>query len=44
MYHVCIERFGPRDAQEHPTKNEKPSTSAGEQIAESMPRIDPDED
>ena len=44
MSHICIERFGPRDAQEHPTKNEKPSPSAGEEIAESMPGIDRDED
>ena len=34
MSHVCIKRFGPRDAQEHPTKNEKPSTSAGEETAQ----------
>jgi hypothetical protein len=39
MSHVCIERFGTRDAQEHPTENKKPGTSAGMEITEPIPGI-----
>jgi len=44
MSHVCIERFGTRDTQEHPAENEKARSSAGKEVAEPMSGIDRDED
>ena len=44
MSHVCIERFGTRDAQEYPAENEKARSSAGKEVAEPMSGVDRDED